>query len=49
MDVLALPILGALVVGFLIYVWVAWLSKKEDRALTIDEDDNDEKPSVPHY
>lgn len=47
MDVLALPILGALVIGFLIYIWVAWLSKKEDRALTIDEDDDDDEAPTP--
>lgn len=47
MDALALPILGALVVAFLIYIWVAWLSKKEDRALTIDEDDDE--ASTPPY
>jgi hypothetical protein len=47
-DVLALPILGALVVAFLTYVWVAWLSKKEDRALRIDEDDDDDQASPPH-
>jgi hypothetical protein len=51
MDALALPALGVLIVIFLIYIWVRWLSDKEGRALTIrDEDDEDDSTtSHDHY
>ena len=43
MDALALPVLAVLIVIFLVYIWVAWVSDKENRALTIrDEDDGDD-------
>jgi hypothetical protein len=41
MDALALPILGVLIVIFLIYIWTAWLSDKNDRALRISDEDED--------
>lgn len=48
MDVLALPILGLLIVGFMIYIWKGWLKNKDDRALTIkEEDEDDDFPSSP--
>jgi hypothetical protein len=44
MDALALPVLGVLIVIFLIYIWAAWLSDKNDLALRIrDEDEDDER------
>jgi hypothetical protein len=42
MDALALPALGVLIVIFLIYIWVGWLSDKDKRALTINDDDEDD-------
>jgi hypothetical protein len=42
MDALALPVLGVLIVIFLIYIWVGWLSDKSKRALTIRDDDDDD-------
>lgn len=43
MDVLALPVLGALVLSFFVYIGIAWLGDKRRRALTIDEDDPDDE------
>jgi hypothetical protein len=48
-DALVLPVLGGLVVAYLIYIWVAWLSDKQKRALTISEDDEEEgTPNAQH-
>ncbi len=45
MDALALPILGILIVVFMVYVWNAWLKNPDDRAITIlDEQEVDEPP-----
>lgn len=42
MDALALPVLGVLIVAFLIYIWIAWLSDKSKRALQINDDVEDD-------
>ena len=41
-DALAIPGLAILVVAFVVFVWVKWLSDKNGRALTIREDEGDE-------
>ena len=43
MDALALPILGVLIVIFLIYIGAAWLSDKNDHALRISDEDEDDQ------
>jgi hypothetical protein len=48
MDALALPALGVLIVIFLIYIWVGWLSDKDGRALTIRDEDDDEETTTSH-
>lgn len=45
MDAFALPILGVVMVGFMIYIWNSWLRNKEDRAININDDDEDGLPS----
>jgi hypothetical protein len=35
LDVLALPIIGATILGAMAYVAVAWLRRKNSRALTL--------------
>lgn len=48
MDALALPVLGVLIVIFLIYIGAAWLSDKNGLALRIsDEDEDDEGDTQP--
>lgn len=42
MDALALPALGIIMVGFMIYIWNSWLRNKDDRAINISEDDADD-------
>lgn len=51
MDALALPALGVLIVIFLIYIWIGWLSDKDKRALTIKDDDeeDDSEGAQDHY
>ena len=45
-DAIAIPGLALLVVAFLVYIWVAWLSDKNGRALTVSPDDDaDDAPS----
>jgi hypothetical protein len=45
-DALALPGLAILVVAFLAYIWIAWLSDKSGRALNVAGDDEaDDSPS----
>ncbi len=41
MDALALPTLGVLLIVFIVYIWNSWLKNKEDRAINVDEDDDD--------
>jgi hypothetical protein len=44
-DTLALPVLAATIVGFLIYIWAAWLRDPKGRSLRIPgDDDDDERP-----
>ncbi|WP_397400062.1 hypothetical protein [Phenylobacterium sp.] len=45
MDALALPTLGVLLILFVIYIWNSWLKNKEDRAINVDEDDDDASSS----
>jgi cbb3-type cytochrome oxidase subunit 3 len=47
-DALALPGLAILVVGFLAYVWIAWLSDKKGRALNVAGDHEAEDSSSPY-
>ncbi|HEY3948381.1 hypothetical protein [Phenylobacterium sp.] len=47
MDVLALPVLGIVTVGFVIFVWAGWLSDRRKRALTINEDDSGDDNAEP--
>jgi hypothetical protein len=42
MDALALPVLGVLIMIFLIYIWVGWLSDKNKHALTVRDEDEDD-------
>lgn len=42
MDAFVLPLLGLLIVGFMTFIWNAWLKNKDDRALTIDEENADD-------
>jgi len=46
MDAFILPALGVTILGFVIYIWVAWLRDPEGRALRISEDDeqDDSRP-----
>jgi hypothetical protein len=45
-DAFALPVLAILVVVFLAYIWIAWLSDKSGRALNVAGDDEaDDSPS----
>jgi hypothetical protein len=43
-DVLAIPGLAILVVGFVVYIWVVWLKDKDGRALNIPQDDEGDDP-----
>jgi hypothetical protein len=46
LDVFVLPGLAILVIGFLAYIWIAWLSDKSGRALNVAGDDEaDDSPS----
>jgi hypothetical protein len=47
-DILALPTLALLVVVYLVGVWVMWLRDKDERALTIPEDDDEEETFSPN-
>ena len=45
MDALALPILGILLIVFMVYVWNSWLKNKDDRAIsTNDIEETDDFP-----
>jgi hypothetical protein len=46
-DVLALPVLGIITVGFVIFVWAGWLSDRRKRALTITDDDSGDGDADP--
>jgi hypothetical protein len=45
MDAFALPTLAILVVVFMIVIWNSWLKNKEDRAINVDEDDDEASSS----
>ena len=42
LDALALPTMGLVLVGFLTYIWMAWLRDKDGRSLTVRNEDEDE-------
>lgn len=42
MDALVLPALGLTMIGFMIFVWVAWVGRPDGRSLKIEPADEDE-------
>jgi hypothetical protein len=45
LDVLTLPVLALIIVGFGVYIWFAWVKDKDGRALNIpDDDEGDDSP-----
>lgn len=45
-DILVLPLLGAVIILFTGFVWSSWLRNKKDRALTLKDrsKDDDQQP-----
>lgn len=44
MDILVLPLLGAVIILFTAFVWSSWLRNKKDRALTLKDRREDDEP-----
>ena len=48
LDALAMPALALLVISFVVYVWLAWLKDKKNRALNVPGETESEDPPSAH-